>query len=1358
MNSILLFALTNAIIATALFAVILALKPILRNPTVLHWLWLLVLVKLITPPLWTPRWELLPAAFSSDSQSVALQLENSSLSPLDSPSPSPPELTAAAEIQASPVLKEAGEKIEVNPIQAPASQGEVTPAKVLTLVTPQSIAITIWATGALLLWALSIWRIHRFQSGLRFAEPAPLTVHRTAQSLAKQLGLNNSPRILLAPGRVSPMLWAFLGPAKIIVPRELYEGLNDSGRETLLLHELAHYCRGDHWVRRLELFVVTLYWWFPLAWLLRREIRKAEELACDAVVVSQRPEDRRTYAKMLVNTVAFLSGAGVPSLATGASASLQIEARVQRIMKSTIETHVSRNLKLLVCSIAVLVLPLAPLLARARRMESGPSEISAVTQDAKTASNSKDEAKELTGTVVDEAGKPVSGIAVAPFLHGHRVDQAPGAAGLVTDALGQFRVPADWIGGVDGDSDVFFVVRKEDTHIGWFDLLYLKLKRDRNQVEGDARNQFKIVLLPMTTTIRGTLVDNAGKPLSGIQVGAESLSQPTNQSFNRYGMANEELFSTITDREGNFAIKIPTGAQGALVPLHPEWQRSQIRFSPNSTELGPVSLEPAGRIEGRVIEKSTGKPLAGQRVVCQIIDTNRNLKDQVTYGAATTGPDGKYVIGGLSPGRFNVLFGGSSKVTGSPSLTAIAVEGVDVVVGRSSTADFTAITGRKLSGIVVDGASGKPLANISVGYYGTARPTSGAGCIMVRTNPEGKFEFQVPPGVSKVYVAEGDRGRHEDASRTIELPEDRDFTDLLLKAGPKETLGSHTTEIQVPVREKQKPKGAISSIEMEPYHLKVALNPPEGKKANKATARVVFVGSQYSHSWTLLTATGNEITFNEDSDQATAFLLIEAEGFAPLRSAEFVVSKRMPELKVELKPEVRVPIRGQVIDAKGVAVEGARIRLARHIHAFEEEFPWGLEYATGKGGQFEIKHVRQGDRIQLRIDKPGISGADTEWIKIGAEENIVLPDLIIGTPNRSIGGRVEDIDSLPVAGAKVIYAGEPRQETTTDEQGKFRLSGLPTGNITLSIEPKDLPKITPTIRTGKLDHYFVIGKRSPQDVADYQVDVTLRPRDGKEIAEVASFFAAEDGKLLYSQSERHGASHHFAFADYVRRNEGKNFAIIVAAKGYALSKPVIVPNKRGPHAIEIELEPAEPITLRGRVIDEAGSPIPGATVGLSTNLTDTAKHHAWSPINSKAKPPTTDNDGKFEIKDIQPNSRIAIYANKEGRAGAWSEKVLVEGKSDLVLPDLRVPQATAEIAGIVVDSDGKPVANAAVWIVDLAAKATTTSDAQGRFSLKKVPGHNLLLRASSETSLWSQYVTPDGKEIEVKLAPIPTGG
>jgi hypothetical protein len=45
----------------------------------------------------------------------------------------------------------------------------------------------------------------------------------------------------------------------------------------------------------------------------------------------------------------------------------------------------------------------------------------------------------------------------------------------------------------------------------------------------------------------------------------------------------------------------------------------------------------------------------------------------------------------------------------------------------------------------------------------------------------------------------------------------------------------------------------------------------------------------------------------------------------------------------------------------------------------------------------------------------------------------------------------------------------------------------------------------------------------------------------------------------------------------------------------------------------------------------------------------------------------------------------------------------------------------------------------------------TYTDAQGRFRLQKVPNKEIRLRAQTESGEWTQKVTPDASELNVKL-------
>src|SRR5262249_2445318 len=174
------------------------------------------------------------------------------------------------------------------------------------------------SVGWLSLTAFRTWRFRRL---LRHARPASEALRDQVGRLARKLGLARCPEVLVVHGRVSPMLWAVGGGPRLLLPagalaRLLAAGLlarlGQEERATLLAHELAHLRRRDHWVRWLELLATGLYWWHPVVWWARRELREAEEQCCDAWVVWALPRSARSYATALLECVDFLSDAPVP--------------------------------------------------------------------------------------------------------------------------------------------------------------------------------------------------------------------------------------------------------------------------------------------------------------------------------------------------------------------------------------------------------------------------------------------------------------------------------------------------------------------------------------------------------------------------------------------------------------------------------------------------------------------------------------------------------------------------------------------------------------------------------------------------------------------------------------------------------------------------------------------------------------------------------------------------------------------------------------------------------------------------------------------------------------------------------------
>ena len=123
--------------------------------------------------------------------------------------------------------------------------------------------------------------------------------------------------IRVVDGRLPPLLWAMTGRATILLPALLLERMPASQQAMVVAHEMARFARHDHWLRWLEIFVLGIYWWFPVAWW-RGWLHQASEQCCDAWVVWLFPGGARCYARSLLQTIDFLSSARL-CLPVGAS-------------------------------------------------------------------------------------------------------------------------------------------------------------------------------------------------------------------------------------------------------------------------------------------------------------------------------------------------------------------------------------------------------------------------------------------------------------------------------------------------------------------------------------------------------------------------------------------------------------------------------------------------------------------------------------------------------------------------------------------------------------------------------------------------------------------------------------------------------------------------------------------------------------------------------------------------------------------------------------------------------------------------------------------------------------------------------
>ncbi len=221
------------------------------------------------------------------------------------------------------------------------------------------ILLVAWfaGAGATLLAARRRWV--RFDRLLAHACPAAPEWQSLAARLALELSIRRPPEILAVPGRLPPVVVPGCRRPRLLLPMDLIGRLNTSQREALLLHELVHIQRGDHLVRMLELAVGAAYWWLPVVGSVGRHLRACEEACCDAAVVAYRPHARREYATLLLDMVDLadpLPRQAIPQ-ATGMAAADDLEQRVRGILDATHRSRRTSPVGVLAVGLACVLLP-----------------------------------------------------------------------------------------------------------------------------------------------------------------------------------------------------------------------------------------------------------------------------------------------------------------------------------------------------------------------------------------------------------------------------------------------------------------------------------------------------------------------------------------------------------------------------------------------------------------------------------------------------------------------------------------------------------------------------------------------------------------------------------------------------------------------------------------------------------------------------------------------------------------------------------------------------------------------------------------------------------------------------------------
>lgn len=331
----------HLILAALLTVVVFAITRWRRiRPTVAHALWLLVLIKLLVPPLVVWPWTPLPAAV------------------VETPIREMPTTIPAVEITSTEMPDDFFQSRPL-PVAATAPSVSLT-----------TIALAVWLAGAFVVVCWRLLQAIRLYRMVRRGSAAPVALQQALADAAAQLGIAPPP-IRLVPGLAAPGVWCILQP-KLLWPSDLAPSLSAQAIRGVLLHELAHLRRRDHLTAWLVLLGDIIWWWNPCFWITRRQLNENAELACDAWVITTQPESRRDYADALVAFATPPARKLSPQPALGLHSTLKktFTRRLTMIME---ETRPPRRMSRWgICAIVLFGLAVLPAWSRGEEDEAKP--------------------------------------------------------------------------------------------------------------------------------------------------------------------------------------------------------------------------------------------------------------------------------------------------------------------------------------------------------------------------------------------------------------------------------------------------------------------------------------------------------------------------------------------------------------------------------------------------------------------------------------------------------------------------------------------------------------------------------------------------------------------------------------------------------------------------------------------------------------------------------------------------------------------------------------------------------------------------------------------------------------------------
>lgn len=840
--------------------------------------------------------------------------------------------------------------------------------------------VVAWACGVVILSVRMIggWLIVR--NDVSNGNPLRETWTTRVNQLADQVHLARSIRWIESCQVRVPQALGWLKPV-ILLPGSLFTALTPAEIECLLLHELIHLRRHDFLVNLLQCLIETLFFYHPgVCWLSRR-IRLERELACDAAVVAL-TADKLTFSRALLSLAEQTQLPSPALAATGSDLTTRIHALLG-LKRAGSGSGIVLWLCLAVCMLAFGLMSQANLASQ--QGEKSPAEATVHSRNAappiERFVTDGVPVPDLSGKVVDTAGKPVAGATV--YLR--QTSRARSGRGIprpwqdlartTTDAQGKFR----FVNVLDVEQHRVFapfdlVALKDGYALGWKHVLTTR------PVENIR------LTLEKPTTATGRVMDEAGQPVAHAEVHLKhlmSLRHITQADLEqgRWPSWKDRQFVALdgfrdapvatTDAAGRFELKGLVAERGLCLQVsHPAYllhdlyaatvpqldtEREARSKRPVQTGKIAVTLEPGYRLRLRVVDDETGTLIPGVRY----------LPDQQSYQIPPRqqDPDGVIEITHLRQPQFMATIyppEHTAYLAYSNAFTWPAET-------RLHEVEIRLQKGIPVRGHVINKETGAGVPDAPVSWS-QVKPQVVPGDSrlhpprVVRTDAEGSFLFHCPPGKYALHTQGRIRGfqftspQQQPAKPVSVSPKGADSQPVIeLQPAPrirlviKDPLGQPVPGADIRTRA---PEARIRMREANFFESYMPIHGVSDARGEYLLDQLFMTDSSAEENGT------REVIIRNADDTLGAQLLVQR----PPQNAPL-------EQRIEVQLQQLGFVEGETVhEQTGVPIAGTRVILYRKQQGDRGLYtPVGELTTTGADGSFRLKGVLPGIEHYLSL-------------------------------------------------------------------------------------------------------------------------------------------------------------------------------------------------------------------------------------------------------------------------------------------------------------------------------------------------------------------------------------------------------